>query len=256
MIIKKLFLSAFLISFSAFCFSQEILDASELPEISIETPDFTSPAFPSSIKKPKKPKYVLTEEDQNKFRLLYDYGVSFGQITRIEKMSGRSNFVRENFLIGLYLDVQTVNIPKFDNLNFMFQVSAYYPFYNTFNGMKQFPKQVILYAFDGFLAPVYQIDFIHWVKFDVALGIHYMYQLTDEYHMNYLGIGAQATVECPLSRRFTLFTSYFFALDNPNLGTNQKIQPFDISYQYHVNLGVRYCKKHQNTTFYFCKKDK
>ena len=90
-------------------------------------------------------------------------------------------------------------------VNSMIRVAAYYPFFNTFNGMQQFPKQPILYAFDLFAAPMLQADMWKYVRLNFAGGLHYMYQLTDEYHMNYLGGGLLAGVELPFAKRWIIF---------------------------------------------------
>ena len=60
------------------------------------------------------------------------------------------------------------------------------PFYNTFNEMQQFPKQTILYAFDVFTGPAFKTNIKEYIRFTLTPGIHYMYQLSDEYHLNYL----------------------------------------------------------------------
>ena len=181
------------------------------------------------------------------FNLSFNEGVSFAQITRIETMETRSNFVREHFLIGAFVNCKT------DNLWFLdleLQLSAYYPFKTTFNGMQQFPKNPINYAFDLFFGAVYSFDDFKYILIDTSLGLHYMYQLTDEYHMNYVGLGFQGTLEFPISKRWTIVNNYFISYDNANLGSNKKVQLFDASYQYHIELGIRYSKRVQNQYTY------
>ena len=192
------------------------------------------------------PKTGFPEIKQKPF-LFFNEGVSFAQITRIEKQENRSNFVRENYLIGAYLEMQTENMKP---VNSLIRLSAYYPFYHTYNGMQQFPKQVILYAFDVFAGPSFQADMWHYVHLNFAGGLHYMYQLTDEYHMNYLGLGLSAGIGLPIAKRWTILLDGFISADYPNLGTNKNIQPFDISWQYHVDFGIRYSKKKQNKYSY------
>jgi hypothetical protein len=48
------------------------------------------------------PKTGFPEIKQKPF-VFFNEGVSFAQITRIEKQENRSNFVRENYLIGAFL---------------------------------------------------------------------------------------------------------------------------------------------------------
>lgn len=196
----------------------------------------------------------LFAETPNESKLWFDFsfneGLSFGQITRIEIQDNRSNFVHENVLAGAFVNCKTDNLWVFDA---EIQLGAYYPLKTTFNGMEQFPKNPLNYAFDLFIGGVYSFDAIQYVLIDVALGMHYMYQLTDQYHLNYVGLGLQGTLEFPLSKNWSIINSYFFSYDNANLGSNAKVQPYDASYQYHIDLGVRFSKKVQNSYYYIGK---
>ena len=73
--------------------------------------------------------------------------------------------------------------------------------------------------------------------------MHYMYQLTDEWHMHYLGLGLTTGFELPISAGWTIVNRNFFSYDDANLGTNKFMQKFRSSYQYHINLGVRYSRR-------------
>lgn len=195
------------------------------------------------------------DKDEKKFALpslwfdfTFNEGISYSQITRIEEMENRSNFVRETFLIGAFVNCKTDDFWIFD---LELQLSGYYPFRYAFNGMQQFPKNQLNYAFDMFFGAVYSFDDFKSVLIDTSLGLHYMYQLTDEYHMNYVGLGFQGTLEFPLSKNWTIVNNYFFSYDNANLGSNKKVQLFDASYQYHIDLGVRFTKTQLNEFFYF-----
>ena len=179
--------------------------------------------------------------------IMFNEGAAYTLITRLEKQDKRSNFVRQNHLAGLFFSLQTENMKP---VNSMIRIAAYYPFFNTFNGMQQYPKQTILYAFDLLVAPMIQADMWKYVRLNFAGGLHYMYQLTDEYHMNYLGGGLLAGVELPLARRWTILTDGTATLDYPNLGTNRLVQPFDFAWQYNVSVGVRYSKKGENKYAY------
>lgn len=179
--------------------------------------------------------------------IMFNEGAAYTLITRLEKQDKRSNFVRQNHLAGLFFSLQTENMKP---VNSMIRIAAYYPFFNTFNGMQQYPKQTILYAFDLLAAPMFQADMWKYVRLNFAGGLHYMYQLTDEYHMNYLGGGLLAGVELPLARRWTILTDGTATLDYPNLGTNRLVQPFDFAWQYNVSVGVRYSKKGENKYAY------
>ncbi len=182
--------------------------------------------------------------------VMFDEGASFSMITRLQKQEERSNFVWQDYLVGAYFSVRTENMKP---INSMVRVAAYYPFYHTFDGMQQYPKQTVLYAFDLLAAPMIQTSMWDYVRLNFAGGLHYMYQLTDEYHMNYLGLGLLTGVELPIARHWTIMNDGTFTLDYANLGTNQKVQPFDYSWQYQVSLGVRYSKKGYNKYSYIHK---
>ena len=181
------------------------------------------------------------------FNLTFDEGLSYAQVTRIEKLEDRSNFVRENMMAGAYFSMQTHGLPDF---NFQLDISAYYPFYQAFNGMKQKTKNILNYALDGYLSTYYVYKKIKYINLTGSIGMHYMYQLTDEWHMHYLGLGGTLGLELPVSSRWTIVNRNFFAYDNANLGKNKTIQPFRASYQYHINLGVRYSRRVLNEYSY------
>ena len=178
---------------------------------------------------------------------IFDEGISFCQVTRIEKLEDRSNFVRENMMLGAYFSTQTFGLPLCE---VQLDVSAYYPFYQAFNGMKQVPKNVLNYALDGYLALKIDYDAFKYVIFTGSLGMHYMYQLTDEWHMHYLGLGLTTGFELPVSKSWTIVNRNLFSYDDANLGTNKLMQRFRASYQYHINLGVRYSRRVHNEYSY------
>ena len=148
-----------------------------------------------------------------------------------QKQNDRSNFVWQNYFVGVCLTLQAENIKY---INPMFRIAAFYPFYNTFNGMQQFPKQTILYAFDVFTGSAFKTN-IKDIRFTLTPGIHYMYQLSDEYHLNYLGGGISAGIELPVARHWSILNNGTITLDYANSGTNKDIQNFDISYQYQAS---------------------
>lgn len=186
-------------------------------------------------------------------KIIFDEGVSYSQVTRIEKMENRSNFVRENMMIGAYFSAQTTGLPLVD---FELDIGAYYPFYQAFNGMKQNPKNMLNYSLDAFFGIQKSFKQLKYIYINTALGMHYMYQLTDEYHMHYVGIGAELGCEWPLTQNWTLINRNFVSYDNANLGSNKNVQPFDASYHYSIDLGVRYTKRVQNAFPYFKSKAK
>ena len=159
----------------------------------------------------------------------------------------------QNSMIGAFFEVQSKNMRP---LNSIIRVSAFYPFYYTFNDVKQVPKQTVLYAFDLFAGPIIETDMWKYVRLKFSAGLHYMYQLTDEYHLHYLGGGLLAGLELPLAPKWTILLDGTFDLDYPNFGTNRMVQPFDYSWQYHLNLGVRYSKKARNQYSYIRQSEK
>lgn len=159
-----------------------------------------------------------------------------------QKQNDRSNFVWQNYFVGASLTLRAENIKY---ISPMFRIAAYSPFYNTFNGMQQFPKQTILYAFDVFTGPAFKTN-IKDIRFTLTPGIHYMYQLSDEYHLNYIGRGISAGKEHPVARHWSILNNGTITLDYANSGTNKDIQNFDISYQYQASIGIRYSKKGYN----------
>lgn len=179
--------------------------------------------------------------------VIFDEGISFANVVRLEKQSGRSNFVWQDHMIGGYLALQTVNMKP---CNSIIKVSAYYPFAHDFNDVEQIAKQVILYAFDLFAGPVFETDMWEYIRLKFGAGLHYMYQLSDEYHLHYLGLGLITSTELPVAHRWTIVLNAGLDLDYPNLGTNRDMQPFDLSWQYHVDAGIRYSRKKTNKYSY------
>ena len=149
-----------------------------------------------------------------------------------QRQNDRSNFVWQNNFVGVCLTLQAENIKY---INPMFRIAAYSPFYNTFNRMQQFPKQTILYAFDVFTEPAFKTNIKEYIRFTLTSGIHYMYQLSDEYHLNYPGGGISAGIELPVARHWSILNNGTITLDYANSGTNKDIQNFDISYQFQAS---------------------
>lgn len=179
--------------------------------------------------------------------IIFNEGVAWNSVTRIQKQQTRSNFEWTDRMVGAYFGIQTVNMQPTDSI---VRIAAYYPYFSMFNGMRQFPKQTILYAFDLFAAPIFTSDMWKYVDLKFGAGLHYMYQLKDEWHMHYLGVGAYIGAEMPLSRRWTILVDGMFDWDYPNFGTNKHIQPFDYAWQYQLQLGVRYSVKAENIFSY------
>ncbi len=172
--------------------------------------------------------------------VMFNYGFTDALVTRLELQEKRSNFVRQTSLLGAYVSMQTVNIKPINNYT---RLAIYYPYYNTFNGMKQSSKQKILGAVDLFWGPMLEADMWKYILIKSAVGLHFMYQRTDEFDLLYLGLGLMAGFELPVAKNWTILANGSFSLDYPNLGSNSIIQPYDYAWTYQIDFGFRYSKK-------------
>lgn len=188
-------------------------------------------------------------EITNKPFVIFNEGVSFSQVTRIVYQSdyNRSNFVWQDYMAGLYCELQTVNMKP---VNSIIRVAAYYPFLHTFNGMDQVAKQVILYAVDVYAGPLFQTDMWKYVRINFSFGPHFMYELSDEYHHMELGGASLLGLELPVAKRWNILLNGLLSVDYGNLGSNRIILPYDMVWNYQIELGMRYSKKNQNTFSY------
>ena len=179
--------------------------------------------------------------------LMFDWGAAVDFNTRLKFQTNRSNFVMQDTMVGLYFTMETVNIKPMDSIT---RVAAYYPLASTFNKVPQISAQVLLYAFDLIFAPLIRLDMWNYVGINIAPGIHFMYQLTDDYHYMQLGGAVLAGIELPVFERWTFLINGVFALDYPNLGTNSDIFPVSLAWDYQVSIGARYSKKGANKYSY------
>ena len=237
-----------LLSFNLFAQTSETTGESTKIELSQEEKD----ALKAEKKAAKEAKKAEKDAREYDFKFRINEGGSFGQITRIEKLADRSNFVRETMLAGAFVNFQTVDL--YDWMDFTCQLGAYYPVRYAFNGMQQFPKNKLNYAVDGFLGATVTYDRIKYIPIDLSFGMHTMYQLTDEYHMVYLGFRFLGTLNKKKKKNWTIVNNYFFSIDNPNMGSNKKVQPFTMAYQYHLDLGFCYSRRAKNSYYYIAKK--
>ena len=238
---KILFFIILLSGIFSFSFSQENQDLSE--NLKTET---------STAEGEENPKTGFPVIKQTPF-VIFNYGLSSSLVTRLEKMDDRSNFVYQNSLIGAFVTMQTVNIQPVNNYT---RLAFYYPVANTFNGMKQKSKQIILGAVDAFWGPMFESDMWKYGFITAAAGPHFMYQMTDEYNFLYFGLGLLADVELPVAKYWTIIANGIFSFDYANLGSNRNIQPFDYSWNYQIDVGFRYSKKAANKYSYIDSKKK
>lgn len=223
---KKHFLYLIIfLSFISFSFAEDLISSND---VSLNP----TTGFPKIEKKP----FVMFNE-----------GLAISNVTRIQNQENRSNFVYNDTMAGAYFAIKTQNMMP---VNSIIRVAAFYPFYCTFNKVPQASKQTVLYAFDLFAAPVLEANMWQYVRINFAPGLHFLYQLTDTYHLIDLGIGALLGAELPLARRWTILINGIASFDYANLGTNSAMSPIDICYQYQLDLGVRYSKKGENKFSY------
>lgn len=187
--------------------------------------------------------------------IIFNEGVTISQVTRLIKQDNynRSNFVWQNYLVGLYCEAQTENIKPVDSL---LRIAVYYPFKHTFNGMDQKATQPILYAFDAYYGPFFQTDMWKYIYINFSFGPHFLYELSDEYHHIQLGGAVLLGLELPILKRWTVINNGIFAVDYGNIGSNRAIAPYDFVWQYQLELGWRYSKRKQNRYTYIRKLDK
>lgn len=191
----------------------------------------------------------LIEQQGRKFGLLHNWGASWGSITRIQKQSGRSNFVWNDQLVGAYYEMTTNNflvMGRYINVDLFARNAVYYPYAYTFNKVKQVTTQTILYGIDFFTGVKFSMNFWNWVTFSAKPGMHVYYQIHDKWHYVHLGAGLALEAELPISSRWSFNVGGIFTWDNANLGTNRQMRPFDFCWQYQAQLGFRYSKRKLN----------
>lgn len=177
---------------------------------------------------------------------MHNWGFSFQRVTRIQKNTTRSNFVWKDDLVGAFYSCQTGNLP----VDFLARLAVFYPLHCEFNKVEQKAKQVILYAFDVNIGPIWSIDIFEAFKLDLSPGIHYKYQISDKFHHNDLGLCAVVTAEFPVTKTFSVLLNGEFAYDFFNLGTNARMQKYDNMFTYGVDLGFRISKRGANKFYY------
>jgi len=191
---------------------------------------------------------AFAQDNASNYYLLLSEGATCSWLTRIIKQTGRSNFVFEDFLPGLYfrMDLHTPII-----VTPMLRVAALYPISSTFNKFPQKPKLPLHFGVDMNLGVNFKILDFSYFRLNAGPAAHLFFLNSERW--NYLNLGAAAFVgmELPVSQRWTLICNGFASLDYGNLGDNRNMEPFDIAYQYQIDIGVRYSKKHINTTSLF-----
>ncbi len=183
--------------------------------------------------------------------IVFNEGAATTWVTRIQKQSGRSNFVFKDFFVGAYFAAETKNMKPVDSL---VRLAVYYPLSYKFNEVPQAKKNMITFAFDLFAAPFIRLDMWEYVHFKIGAGLHFLYQMADRWNYANLGIGAFAAAELPVAKSWTAILNGYASLDYGNFGTNRHMEPYDIVWQYQLDVGVRYSRKAQNRYSYISSK--
>jgi hypothetical protein len=88
------------------------------------------------------------------------------------------------------------------------------------------------------------------VGLNLSPGLHIFFQNADRWNYINVGLAGRLGIEFPLSSRWTVLINGYASFDNGNFGTNREMEAFDITYQYQLDLGVRYNKKAPNSYSY------
>lgn len=245
-ILKTNILAAALLCLGALSFAKqkemEALHTGTGTQIANPIPDKETPGHWATIQE-------LIEQQGRKFGLLHNWGLSWASITRIQKQTGRSNFVWNDQLIGAYYEMTTNNflvMGRKINVDLFARNAFYYPIAYTFNKVKQVTVQQLLYNFDLFTGVKFSMNFWDWVTVSAKPGLHVLYQLHDKWHYVHIGAGLGLEAEAPISSRWSFNIGGIFTWDNANLGSNRRMRPFDLSWEYQAQLGFRYSKKKLN----------
>lgn len=191
----------------------------------------------------------LIDHQGRRFGFLHNWGVTWASITRIQKQSGRSNFVWNDQLIGAYYELTTRNfltMGHYINVDLFARHAVYYPYAYTFNKIKQVTTQQVLFGFDFFTGAKFSMNFWDWVTISAKPGAHLYYQLHDKWHYLHLGAGLGMEAEMPISSRWSFNIGGMWTWDNANLGSNRRMRPYDFAWQYQAQIGFRYSKKKLN----------
>ncbi|MBO5235658.1 MAG: hypothetical protein J6B32_00900 [Spirochaetaceae bacterium] len=184
---------------------------------------------------------------QEKPYIVFNEGLTTAWVTRIIKKENRSNFVFTDFMAGAYFAIETKNMQPLDSI---IRFSVYYPISHKFNKVPQAKKNMLNFAFDLVAAPLLQMNMWEYVRINLGLGLHFLYQMGDRWNYINLGAACLAGVELPVAKRWTILLNGNGSWDFGNLGTNRDMEPYDSVWQYQLDLGVRYSRKSENKYSY------
>jgi len=192
------------------------------------------------------------DNNVDKKYLTFNQGATASWLTRVIKQTERSNFVFRDFLPGVYFGAELRNVKYIVP---MARLAAYYPISSTFNKMPQIPVTPLHYAADMAVGLRFEPLNMKYLRFNVGPALHMFFLNSDRWNYFNLGAAAVAGIELPIVPRWTLLVDGYASIDNGNLGANRHMEPFDIAWQYQVDIGFRYSKKKLNDTSLFARKD-
>ena len=182
----------------------------------------------------------------------FNQGATASWLTRVINQAERSNFVFRDFLPGLYFGAELRNVPYIVP---MMRLAAYYPIASTFNLMPQKPVTPLHFAVDMVAGLRFEPFNMKYLRINAGPALHMFFLNADRWNYFNLGAAAVLGIEVPLLARWTLLVDGYASIDNGNLGTNRQMEPFDVAWQYQVDIGFRYSKKKENDTSLFARQE-
>ena len=193
-----------------------------------------------------------TEETEIKpFLFSFSEGLAVSWLTRIIRQTDRSNFVLNDFLMGLYFRTEFLYFDKFKP---MVRAAAYYPTISTFNKYPQKANTPLHFGVDFMTGVKFEVLNFSYARLNLGPAFHLFFLTSDRW--NYLNLGAAAFlgVEVPIAEKWTILVNGIASFDSGNLGGNRFMEHINITYQYQVDVGIRYSKRNLNRTYIFPRK--
>ena len=180
-----------------------------------------------------------TAEQEKNLYATYSYGATASWLTRIINQSERSNFVFRDFLPGLYFNAELRNVR---HVTPVARLAVYYPLISTFNLVPQKANTPLHFGTDLCIGGRFETEWKS-LKANAGPGLHLLFLSADRWNYLNLGLGVVGGLELALSPGWALLLDGFASIDNGNLGSNRIMEPFDVTYQYQMGIGVRYSRK-------------
>jgi hypothetical protein len=179
----------------------------------------------------------MTDEPANRLFVVFSEGAACSWLTRIIMQTERSNFVFEDFLPGAYF---RVDLQVNEYIAPMARIGVFYPLISTFNRFPQEPKTPLHFGVDMMPGVMFSTPELKYFRLNGGPALHFFFLNADRWNYFDLGLAAFVGVELSLFTNWTLLCNGYASIDNGNLGGNRNMEPFDIAYQYQVDIGVRY----------------